>query len=124
MLTYAFTNLNQSNYSKIESENFENIFDMMAEIISIGVSQQIKHGLYKTYNPQNDNMHFLKGKLDLDGTIKNRINHNIKLGCDFDELNENNLLNQIIKTTLVHLLKHRDVKKERKCILKKPMSLS
>lgn len=55
------------------------------------------------------------------GTIKNRLARERVLTCDFDELSENNLFNQIIKTTVTLLLRNAKVKSEYKDDLKKKM---
>ena len=44
MLSYAFRALNQKEYGKVETETFENIADLFAEILSIGINKQIKQG--------------------------------------------------------------------------------
>lgn len=67
----------------------------------------------------NEDLIIMRGKLNIHGTIKNKINHNIKLNCDYDELSENNLYNQIIKTTIQHLLALQTVNIKRKQQLKK-----
>lgn len=54
-------------------------------------------------------------------TIKNRLAHKRVLTCDFDELSENNLLNQILKTTVTLLLRNGKVQAKYKDDLKKKM---
>ena len=49
MLAYAFRVLKQSNYSQVATEDFENIHNLLAAILSKGISQQLKQGLYKEY---------------------------------------------------------------------------
>ena len=61
----------------------------------------------------------LRGKLNMQGTIKNKIQHKQKLSCEYDELSENNLLNQILKTTMQILVRQKTVKPEHKVVLKK-----
>ena len=46
MLSYAFDVLKQKNYNKIASEPFERTQDLFAAILSKGISQQLKQGLY------------------------------------------------------------------------------
>lgn len=121
MLTYAFQILRQSNYDDIAAEDFENIHDMFAAILGKGVAQQLKHGLYREYVNTSDNLTTLRGKLDIQGTIKNKLQHRQKLYCDFDELSENNLMNQVIKTTMTLLIKQGNVKIENKSVLKKDL---
>lgn len=121
MLTYAFQILRQSNYDDIAAEDFENIHDMFAAILGKGVAQQLKHGLYREYVNKSDNLTTLRGKLDVPGTIKNKLQHKQKFFCDYDELSENNLMNQVIKTTMMLLLKQKNVKLDNKTVLKKDL---
>jgi 5-methylcytosine-specific restriction enzyme subunit McrC len=55
------------------------------------------------------------------GTIKNKMARKQVLTCDYDELSENNLLNQILKTTVIILMRHPKVSAEYKDALKKEM---
>ena len=61
----------------------------------------------------------LRGKLDMQGTIRSRIQRKQELTCEFDELSENNFFNQILKTTLHVLVKDEGVGPDRKAALKK-----
>jgi len=121
MLTYAFQVLNQSNYKEIASEEFENIQDLFAAILAKGVAQQLKQGLFREYVTQHENLSTMRGKLDIYGTIENKMQRKQVLACEFDELSENNAYNQIIKTTSLLLLKEKLVKPEHRTALKKVM---
>lgn len=119
MLTYAFQSLRQSNYDQVAAEEFENIHDMFAAILGKGVASQLKQGLYREYILQEEELAVLRGKLNIPGTIKNKIQHRQKLSCEYDELSENNLFNQILKTTMLILVRQKTVKQEYKAVLKK-----
>lgn len=119
MLTYAFQILRHENYEEIETEHFDNVYDMFAAILGRGVSRQLKHGLYKEYVLYEDNLATLKGHLDFQNTIKNKLAKKQRLYCYYDELSVDNLFNRIIKTTMWFLVKNPDVKAERKALLKK-----
>lgn len=121
MLTYAFQELGKNNYDEISKEDFEYIQDLFAEILYKGVSCQLKQGLYREYIERKDTLSALKGKLDIQGTIRNRIRRRNALSCEFDELSEDNAFNQILKTTAVILIKERTVKSKRKNQLKSLM---
>ena len=56
MLTYAFQILRQTNFEEIESEDFDNIQDLLSAILSKGVAQQLKQGLYREYITINENL--------------------------------------------------------------------
>lgn len=119
MLSYAFQVLKQTNYNEVASEEFDQVQDLFAAILSKGVSQQLKQGLYREYITKNETLSVMRGKLDIPKTIQNRIQRKQKLSCEFDELSVNNLFNQILKTTLYYLLKDDGVASERKIKLKK-----
>ena len=119
MLTYAFQTLRQNNYDEIAEEEFQNVKDLFSSILAKGVAQQIKQGLYKEYVTVNDNLSTLRGKIDINSTIKLKLQKKQRLACEFDELSENNIFNQIIKTTINLLLKQTEVKQKRKQELKK-----
>ena len=121
MLAYAFQELRQNNYAEIEGEAFDNIYDLFAEIIVRGISYQLKQGLYREYVAKNESMQTVRGKIDINGTIAKRTRNIPHIVCDYDELSENNVYNQILVTTATLLIKHSDVKKEKKSRLKQLM---
>lgn len=119
MLAYAFKVLKQSNYDQVATEDFENIHNLLAAILSKGISQQLKQGLYREYIDKSDDLSVLRGKLNISGTIKNRVQNKQRLACEFDELSEDNIFNQILKLTASILIKNRNVEAEYKAELKK-----
>ena len=114
MLSYAFQALKERNYEHVDKEDFEHVDDMFAEILVRAVSQQLKQGLFRQYITQTEELSTLRGKLNLTETIKNKIKSQQILTCEVDNLSPDNLYNQILKTTMHHLLKSDNVKKERK----------
>lgn len=114
MLSYAFQELRNNNYENIAKEDFERILDLFAEILFRGVSMQLKQGLHKEYIEKHESLPTLKGHININNTIRNKVQQKNLLACDYDELSENNQLNQIIKSTILKLVKHSDVDKKRK----------
>ena len=121
MLSYAFVPLNQSNYEDIAKEDYDNIHNLFAAILAKGIGKQLKQGLSKEYINRNEDLITLRGKIDISGTIKNKIMKKQSISCEYDELSENNLLNQILKSTSLILIQHANVKTERKDELKRNM---
>ncbi len=121
MLTYAFQVLHQSNYDEISSESFDNVQDLFAAILAKGIAQQLKQGLHREYINITEDLSVMHGKLEFNGTMKNRAQNRKKLTCEYDELSENNVFNQILKTTVFLLMKEKSVKEESKTALKKEM---
>lgn len=121
MLSYAFKILQQKNYDKVASESFDNIYDLFAEILVKGLNKQLKQGLYKEYVGKHEHIPTIRGKLVLRESIQNKLQHKQVLACEYDELSEDNLFNQILKVTLIFLLKESSVHKEKKSRIKKIM---
>ena len=121
MLAYAFQELRQNNYTEIDGETFDDIYNLFAEIMARGISYQLKQGLYREYVAKNESMQTVRGKIDINGTISNRTRNKHQIACNYDELSENNIYNQILVTTTIILIKHSDVKKEKKAKLKQLM---
>ena len=119
MLSYAFQTLNRSEYEDLALEEFEDMHNLLAAILAKGIGFQLKQGLYKEYINRQEDLSVMRGKINMEGTIRNRMAKKPILTCEFDELSENNLLNQILKTTVMLLLRHGDVKAEYKDDLKK-----
>lgn len=119
MLSYAFQVLKQSNYEEIALEEFEHMQDLFAAILAKGIAQQLKQGLHREYIVVSDQLTAMRGKIDLHGTVQLKLRRRQKLACEFDELSENNLFNQIFKTTAVILLRQPNVHPMRRAELKK-----
>ncbi|MGN0594055.1 MAG: 5-methylcytosine-specific restriction endonuclease system specificity protein McrC [Hominimerdicola sp.] len=119
MLSYAFQILKQEDYESIAAERFEKIHDFFAAILARGVSRQLKHGFYHEYIPMKEDLSVMRGKLNINGTISLQMQKKQQLSCEFDEFSEDNIYNQILKTTISRLVRAEDVDAERRQTLKK-----
>ncbi len=114
MLCYAFRVLRQKNYEKIATEDFLHVEDMLAAILSRGLAQQLKQGLYRTYIEQNDQTKTLRGKLNPYQTKRLQTMRLQKFDCSYDELSPDNEMNQILKATVLALIHCPEVDMKRK----------
>ena len=121
MLAYAFTTLRQGGYESVETEKFENQHNLFAAILAKGIGRQLKQGLYRDYLNRKEDLAVVRGKIDMSGSIRNRLARKRVVTCEYDELSENNLLNQILKTTVMILIQYAKVDPEHKKDLKKEM---
>ena len=87
----------------MDVEQFANIKELYAEILSIGIPVLIRGGLIKDYIDINEKSTILRGKIDLHSSIKQTALVDRKLNVIYDEFSEDHLFNQIIKATLVYL---------------------
>lgn len=121
MLSYAFQTLKQENYKDVSIEPFDEMYDLFAAILSKGIGFQLKHGLYKEYINYQEDLAVVSGKINISETLKKYSAHKKVLSCNFDKFSENNLYNQILKTTVMLLLRNKKVKAEYEDNLKKMM---
>ena len=120
MLSYAFQVLNEQGYKDIATEQFDNVAELCAAILSKGVAVQLKRGLGKEYIPQTETLSSLRGKVDITESIKTQTLLRKQLICTYDDFTVNSYLNRILKTTM-ELLLHADVSKVRKKAIRKFM---
>ena len=106
MLTYAFSTLNESGYRDVGTEDFDNIYDLYAEILIRGVSVQLKRGLNRQYVSETDSLSTLRGKVDISASIATQSMQRKQLVCTYDEFSVNNYMNRVLKTTLLALLRN------------------
>lgn len=118
MLAYAFQVLNEQGYKNIATEQFDNVAEMCSEILSKGVSMQLKRGLGREYIQKTEPLSTLRGRIDISESIKTQSILKQQLVCSYDEFSENSYLNRIIKTTM-ELLLQSDIARVRKKELRK-----
>lgn len=120
MLCYAFQTLNEQGYKKLATEEFENAGDLCAAILIRGISQQLKRGLRHEYIPETDTISSIRGKIEITDSIKSQSMIRNQMVCTYDEFSVNTEMNQIIKATVMLLLKSH-ITKARKKELRKLM---
>lgn len=118
MLSYAFQTLNEQGYKNLATEDFHNAGDLCAAILIRGISYQLKRGLGREYISETDTLSAIRGKIEITESIKNQSMIRSQLVCTYDEFSVNSPLNQIIKSTVMLLLKA-DISKARKKELRK-----
>ena len=114
MLAYAFQTLNEQSFREMDAEAFDNAQRLCAEILIKGVSVQIKRGLKKGYVPRTETLSSVKGKIDVSKSIKVQSIIRKQLVCNYDEFTTNIKLNQILKTTMILLLRGGEITKTQK----------
>lgn len=105
MLSYAFQALQAQNYKDLATENFHNTAELCAAILDKGISVQLKRGLERDYVPKSESLSTLQGKLNISESIKTQTLLKKQMICTYDEFSTNTQFNQIIKSTMLLLLK-------------------
>lgn len=118
MLSYSFQILREQGYRNMATEEFENTADLFAAILSKGITAQVKRGLGKSYIPKTENLSLLRGKIDITESVKTQALVRRQMVCTYDDFSVNTYMNQIIKSSMVLLLKS-DIPPKRKKELRK-----
>ncbi len=118
MLAYAFQVLNEDGYRNVATEQFDNVAELCAAILTKGVSIQLKRGLGRDYISKTETLSGLKGKIDITESIKTQTMQRKQMVCTYDDFSVDTDMNRIIKTTMMVLL-HSDIDKSRKKEIKK-----
>ena len=118
MLAYAFDVLNAQGYKNVATEEFENVAELCAAILVVGIFSLIKKGLGKEYISETEALSTLRGKLDISESIKTQTFLKKQMICSYDDFSVNSFMNRIIKSTVLVLLKG-NISKSRKKELRK-----
>ncbi len=121
MLAYAFRALSLEEYEDLAAEDFDRMHDLLAAILAKGISRQLKQGLHREYRSQVEDLATVRGRIELHGTIGNRMRRSQRISCQHDELSENNLFNQALKSTSMVLLRHGEVGERYRSELRRAM---
>ncbi|HZJ90254.1 MAG TPA: 5-methylcytosine-specific restriction endonuclease system specificity protein McrC [Oscillospiraceae bacterium] len=121
MLSYAFTILKKQDYADCATEEFDHTADLLAAILTKGIDIQIKRGLDHEYISHTATLNTIRGKIDISDTVKEQIRSRQQAVCTFDEFSLNSYTNQILKTTLMLLLRSPDVAHKRKKLIKRQL---
>ena len=109
MLCYAWDIVDKIDNIEFGDEKFEDIYNIMAKILSIFLNSLIKRGFYKNYIVIEEDLSMLKGKIDFSKSIKTNIINQKRLICKYDILSIDILFNQIIKATLNKLINYKNI---------------
>src|SRR6056297_120935 len=105
MLCYAWENtLKRSADEDLGREAFENIYNLLAAILVLGVKRLIKGGFAKDYINKSMEMSTVRGRININDTIKRNSIIRKRVVCSFDDFEKNILVNRILKTTMCKLI--------------------
>lgn len=118
MLSYAFQTLRQNGYKDVEAEEFTNTADLFADILAKGIAVQIKRGLGMEYKEKVEQLSRPVGKMLISQSIGLLALKRTSIYCSFDEFTENNMLNSVLKSTALMLVRSDFVNEKRKISLR------
>ena len=121
MMAYAFRALDVDDYARLKTEPFENMADLMAAILTIGISSQRRRGFEHDYNAREEDLMGVRGRIDVRGTARLRSQQRNEVACEYDEFTEDTYKNRILKTCAGLLVRRSEVPEARRRELKRSL---
>src|SRR5690606_24091257 len=102
MILYAFDKVKKNTIlTDVHFEKDMTLSHVIIELFIEEVQKITKKSIYRSYNLVEDDSVYIKGKIQIKESMKL---YSIKKRIIFEEFNECNILNQILKYTLTNLL--------------------
>ena len=122
MLCYAWNVLPMKGIVKGDEDDYDDAYNLLARVFTIGVGKVIKAGLHHSYIDQEDDLSTVRGKINVQETISRMTLQSKRIVCDFDEYSTDNTFNQIVKYTIVNLIRNEQISKDLRAELKKKLA--
>lgn len=114
MLAYAFRSVRPTGVGTLDSESFDHLHDLLAEILLQGVNAQIKRGMHRDYNLNVDPLMTVRGRIDMARTSAERIRGGSQVVCEFDEYEVDTPHNRALKSVMFLLARRGEVTPKRR----------
>lgn len=106
MLKYLYVEINSKRFCAVEIDKCNNLLELYALVISNWALSIAKEGLYKEYiNIEGKEMTSPIGQIDIQETINRQTKIRGSIVCNYDELNEDIYINQVVKSVLYEINK-------------------
>ncbi len=109
MLCYAWNVLSIKDTVKLKEEEFDNVYNLLTRLLVFGVQKIVKRGFNKSYVEEESTLGTVRGKINIQKTLKLRMKRELKCVCTYDDFSKNNPFNQIVKYTMVNALRNQSV---------------
>lgn len=112
MLCYSWDRLEYLDRNYVGQLEEKNILDLLTLVFQKEVNFIIKKGLYREYVVEKEESSVIKGKLGFNESLPLIGKRSGKLVCEYDDMSYNVELNRIIKSTIINILKVKEVSKD------------
>lgn len=103
MLSYVWDKTEKFDANQYSwNDNFSST-EILVSIFMNHINDYFKVGIFQEYVNKTEEIKGVKGRINFIETFNNLSNQNAKLVCDFDELDIDNKINRIVKTTAYNL---------------------
>jgi 5-methylcytosine-specific restriction enzyme subunit McrC len=105
LLVYAWDVLDEAGAIDVGASNLRVPEDLFGMILGNGIRHLLKRGLDRAYTNETSDIPGIRGKLEISATLKRKGKGDGRAVCTFDELTHDVLHNQLLKATLLRLVR-------------------
>lgn len=105
LLCYAWNRLEERDMIDVTGIDSTSLVDLFARVLCGGIERLLRRGLDRGYVDVAEDTRCLRGKLLFSPTVKRNLLKKAQVHCEFDELSYNVLHNQILKTTVLNIIR-------------------
>jgi 5-methylcytosine-specific restriction enzyme subunit McrC len=105
LLVYAWDVLDEAGAIDLGASNVCVPEDLFAKILRNGIRHLLKRGLDRAYRSETNDIPGVRGKLEISATLKRKGKGDGRAVCTSDELTHDVLHNQLLKATLLRLVR-------------------
>ncbi|ETT45425.1 hypothetical protein BSK66_10105 [Paenibacillus odorifer] len=95
----GFLNIHESQVSQLMIDKM-NLFEIIANLFTVKMSDELRKGVFKTYQRESGELHLVRGKINMNRQLRREALMQPGVSCIYDEFQINNPLNQAFKTAL------------------------
>lgn len=122
LLSYGWgIDLEYANVKGVDVSNYDSLLPLLCDVFVKQCEWILKRNLDHSYVTVHEEYPGIKGKLDFYQTLNRQLLRKGRAACDFDEWSSNILANQLLKSTLLNLLRHQEIAPMQKCDIRRSL---
>lgn len=114
LMSYAFDAVDVREYQSLATEDFDDLDDLLAAILLLGIESQRRRGLEREYRPREEEGWRIKGRVDMRRTMRLQVAGRNAAAYEYDEYTEDTLFNRILKACAMTLVGSDQVSESRR----------
>lgn len=114
MMAYAFRTLAPADEAPHATTEFDHVHDLLADIVARETARQVKRGLDHDYRQETRELSTVRGRVDLQTSIRERSFVHGGLVCRFDEYVADTPVNRAVRATVLMLARSERVAQPRR----------
>jgi 5-methylcytosine-specific restriction enzyme subunit McrC len=104
LLCYAWKQLDEASRIHVNASDYNQYIDLFAKVLNNGCNYLFKRVLDREYCIERESISGIKGKIDFGLSLNSLMQNSPKMFCEYDELSNDILHNQIIKAVIRKVL--------------------